>query len=53
MKSAPIEAEETGKMKKKQPGGGKKSTRVTAAEHPGGDTPSAVADGINAVTLQS
>ena len=58
VKSAPIEAEDTGKSKKKQSasaagGGGKKGTKANTAEHPGGDIPNAVADGINNVTLES
>ena len=55
VKSALIEAEETAKSKKKQAGsgGGKKSAKVNTAEHPGGDIPPAIADGINNVTLDS
>jgi len=55
VKSAPIEAEESGKSKKKQSagGGGKKSTKVNTSEHPGGDIANAVVDGVNSVTLDS
>ena len=61
VKSAPIEADDTSKSKKKQSaggaagasGGGKKGTRVNTAEHPAGDMPNAVVDGIDNVTLQS
>lgn len=55
VKTAPIEADDAGKAKKKQSvsGGGKKSTNVDKSEHPGGDTVNAVADGINSVTVQS
>jgi len=56
VKSAPIEADEASKAKKKQSAGGtggKKGTKANASEHPGGDIPTAIADGINNVTLQS
>ena len=56
VKSAPIEAEDAGKSKKKQTtsgGGGKKGTKANTAEHPGGDIPGAIVDGVNNVTLQS
>jgi len=55
VKSAPIEADDVSKAKKKQSasGRGKKSTTVDKAEHPGGDSVNAVADGIDSVTVQS
>ena len=55
VKSAPIEADDASKTKKKQvaSGGGTKSTAVDKVEDPGGDTPGSVADGISNVTLKS
>jgi len=55
VKSAPIEVDDASKTKKKQvaSGGGTKSTAVDKVEHPGGDTPGSVADGISNVTLKS
>jgi len=55
VKSAPIEAEDAGKSKKKQAAGGgaKMSTKANTAEHPGGDIPTSIADGINNVALES
>jgi len=55
VKTAPIEADDASKAKKKQSasGGGKKSANIDKSEHPGGDTVNAIADGIDSVTVQS
>jgi len=55
VKSAPIEAEDASKSKKKQSAsaGGKKGMKANVAEHPGGDIPGAIVDGVNNVTIQS